>query len=89
MAFKTVNDLVQNLQALDYSKVKDLLNKADVDFKDTPDWEHKVDFIREGLRDDIDIDEDIAQIYLKGKKLYGLKSHPEGEPEEVEIYKWN
>ena len=73
MAFKTVNDLVQNLQALDYNKVKDLLNKADVDFKDTPDWEHKVDFIREGLRDDIDIDEDIAQIYLKGKKLYVLR----------------
>ena len=89
MAFKDINGLVQNLRAVDYNKVKDLLNKADVDFKDDPSWENKVDFIREGLRDDLDIDEDITQLYLKGKNLVGLQSFPEGEPKEKVLYKWN
>lgn len=80
--------LSQRINPLDYDKVKQLLDKADVDFKDRPDWESKVDFIREGLRDDIDIDEDIADISLKGKNLIGLQSFPEGEPKEKILYSW-
>ena len=88
MAFKTVNDLVQNLQALDYDKVKNLLAQADVDFKGMMDWEPKVDYIREGLKDDLDIDEDITDIWLDKKNLVGLQSFPEGEPKKKILYKW-
>ena len=88
MAFKDVNGLVQDLSAVDYDKVRRLLAQADVDFKDNPDWEHKVDFIREGLKDDLDIDEDITDISLKGKNLIGLQSFPEGEPKEKVLYQW-
>ena len=57
-------------------------DKANVDFPN--DWANKVDYIRQELG--LEWPETIADVYIKGNKLYGLQTREKGEPYEVELY---
>ena len=68
--------------ALDRIKFKNVYDKAKADFPN--DWGDRVDYIKQELG--LDFPETIADLYLKGNKLYGLQTREEGEPYEVELY---
>lgn len=72
-----IKDLV-----LDKAKFKSVYDKAKADFPN--DWGDKVDYIKQELG--LDFPETIADLYLKGNKLYGLQTREKGEPYEVELY---
>lgn len=68
--------------ALDRAKFKSVYDKASQDFPN--DWGNKIDYIKQELG--LEVPESIADLYLRGNKLYGLQTREKGEPYEVELY---
>lgn len=52
--------------------------------KDYEDWGDRMDDIRETFK--LDYPETIADLYIRGNRLYGLQTDDEDEPYEVELY---